>query len=63
MVIEKDIAVTCVEKEFKIVMGKGLTSLSYQGQEKFVFRTDEWDTIFAMVTAAKEKLNEKVLSI
>lgn len=59
MELVKYISVTCTEGDFRIVMGKCLTTLYYKGQEKFVFRNSELDIIFEMVKAAKEKLNEK----
>ena len=57
MNIKVDIMVTVSEGDLQLKMGKALTTFTYKGQDKFVFKTAELKTLFELAEAAAEKLN------
>jgi len=54
--------VTVEDGAFKVLMGKGMTSLYYKGQEKFVFHTAEIKQIISLFNAGLEELEAKIES-
>jgi hypothetical protein len=57
MDIKRDLNVTCTEGDLEIQMGRVLTTFSYKGQDKFVFRNVELDSLIALLTTAKKELD------
>ncbi len=58
MEITKDTNIICIDGDFKVLMGKGMTTFYFKEREKFVFYTKEIDKLIQMLQASKVKLNE-----
>lgn len=57
MKIETNVHVTVKEGDLELRVAKGLSTFSYKGQDKFVFRTEELVPLQLMIAAAKIELD------
>jgi hypothetical protein len=57
MNIKSDVSVTVTEGDLELRVGKTLSTFTYKGQDKFVFRTSELVPLQTMITAAKIELD------
>lgn len=57
MKVETNIHVTVSNGDLELRVAKGLSTFSYKGQDKFVFRTEELVPLQLMIAAAKIELD------
>jgi hypothetical protein len=58
MKVTKDIHIHCTEGDLELRIGKTLTTFAYKGQDKFVFRTAELESLVAMLQQGKKELDD-----
>lgn len=57
MKVTKDLLVTVRDGDLELRMGKALSTFSYKGQDKFVFRTAEIEPLAKMLLDGKKEMD------
>ncbi len=57
MNVTSDVSITVKEGDLELRVGKALSTFTYKGQDRFVFRTDELVTLQTMIAAGKIELD------
>lgn len=57
MKVHSDVSVTVTQGDLELRVGKALSTFTYKGQDRFVFRTEELVPLQLMIAAAKIELD------